>query len=45
MAVLGEFAERFGAPVALVNFALAGVALQVGWLLLRPEALWITRPK
>ena len=44
MAVLGELAERYGAPAALLWFALAGFAAQLVWLFYRPEALWIKRP-
>lgn len=43
MAVLGEFAERYGAPQALTAFALAGFAAQLAWMFYRPEALWIKR--
>jgi predicted MFS family arabinose efflux permease len=42
MIALGELAEAFGAPVAVLSFTLAGAALLLLWLWLRPEVLHVT---
>jgi predicted MFS family arabinose efflux permease len=42
MIALGELAEAFGAPAAVLSFTLAGAALLLLWLWLRPEVLHVT---
>jgi hypothetical protein len=42
MIALGELAEAFGAPAAVLSFTLAGAGLLLLWLWLRPEVLHIT---
>jgi predicted MFS family arabinose efflux permease len=42
MIALGELAEAFGAPTAVLSFTLAGAVLLLLWLWLRPEVLHIT---
>jgi predicted MFS family arabinose efflux permease len=42
MIALGELAEAFGAPTAVLSFTLTGAVLLLLWLWLRPEVLEIT---
>ena len=41
MIALGELAEAFGAPIAVLSFTLAGAGLLLLWLWIRPEVLHI----
>ena len=42
MISLGEVAEAFGAPTAVLSFTLAGAGLLLLWLRIRPEVVHIT---
>jgi predicted MFS family arabinose efflux permease len=42
MIALGELAEAFGAPTAVLSFTLTGTGLMLLWLRIRPEVLHIT---